>query len=729
LLARGVLADEPQRTPAPPEPDPLRSQPEAASARVAVRLQSCIEPTGPQPLSGMVWLVVHGKQGQPAEELLRGLHSGDQIEVSGRLEALERPGQESDRDYASWGQVRGIQGRLRARPEAVLFQGREPWGLWSLGRLRSAAHERLQALLPQRTAGLARALLLGEGAPLRHEDWQRYSRAGVVHVLVISGQHLVVLGGALAWILRRLGLPLRWVALYVAGTLLAYALLTGGRPPALRAALLVACLCLAIFLRRSVNLVNLFALAWILVGIVQPHDLAEVGTQLSFWAVAVLTWGVGPLLLPAKPEPLDSLLAEVRPVWQRVLWNLATLLLRLYAANALAWLLISPVVAYHTGGLALAALLLGPPLALLTSLALIAGFLLLLLGWLPGLASLLVLIVHLSLLGADALVRSFESWPFFLSVEPIPDWWLLGLLLGLMVWALRPVRSGWPIVVGLSWLVVLLTLWGLPRGSSTLRVTFLDVGHGSATLLQLPDGRALLYDAGSLRGPRTARTIGDFLRARGVRHLDEVILSHADLDHYNALSGLAERLAIGRLLTTATFARRTTLGVQHTLARLGRIPHQILQAGDCLDGGTVQLEVLHPPHGWERGNENARSLVLLVTHGRHSILLTGDLEQEGLAALLTQAPRRVDVLMAPHHGSRRVDLAGLVRWSGAKLVVSSQAAPAVARHKREELAVPCWETWRDGAITIESSKSLEARAYRSGVHRVIVPHEPGGFPD
>jgi len=111
------------------------------------------------------------------------------------------------------------------------------------------------------------------------------------------------------------------------------------------------------------------------------------------------------------------------------------------------------------------------------------------------------------------------------------------------------------------------------------------------------------------------------------------------------------------------------------------------------------------------------------------MLLTGDLEQEGLAALLAQAPRRVDVLMAPHHGSQRVDLAGLVRWSGAKLVVSSQAAPAVARSKREELAVPCWETWRDGAITIESGTSLEARAYRSGLHRVIVPHQAGGFPD
>ncbi|MFQ3594336.1 MAG: ComEC/Rec2 family competence protein, partial [Gemmataceae bacterium] len=194
LIVRGVLADEPHRTPAPPQPDLLRSQPEAASARVALRLQNCLHPTGPEPLSGTVWLVVYGKLGQPADELLRGLHTGDAIEVSGRLEALERPGQPSDRDLALWARVRGIQARLHARPEAVVVLDRDPWAAWSLGRLRSFAHERLQASLPEGSAALARALLLGEGAPLRQEDWQRYIRAGVVHVLVISGQHLVVLG-------------------------------------------------------------------------------------------------------------------------------------------------------------------------------------------------------------------------------------------------------------------------------------------------------------------------------------------------------------------------------------------------------------------------------------------------------------------------------------------------------------------------------------------------------
>ncbi|MFQ3594451.1 MAG: ComEC/Rec2 family competence protein, partial [Gemmataceae bacterium] len=536
------------------------------------------------------------------------------------------------------------------------------------------------------------------------------------------------LGGVLGWTLRRLGLPFRWVALIVAFFLVTYALLTGARPPALRAAVLVAALCLAICLGRAVNLVNLFALAWLIVGIVQPHDLAEIGTQLSFWSVAVLTWGVGPLVLPAVPDPLQVVLTESRPLWQRVLLDLASHSVFVYRVNALAWLLISPLVAYHTGGLAFAALLLGPPLALFTSLALIAGFFLLLFNWLPGLAWLLAWIVHLSLRFADILVHFIETWPLFIYVDVIPGWWIAGLMIGLAAWMLWPIRSGWGIVAAVGWLVVLLTLWCLPHASSTLVVTFLDVGHGNATLLQLPDGRAILYDAGSLRGPRSARSIADWLTTQRVKRLDDVIVSHADLDHYNALVGLAERVAIGRLLTSATFAQRTTPGVRHTLWHLRRVPHERLKAGDCLDAGSVKLEVLHPPLGWELGNENARSLVVLVTHGRHSILLTGDLEQEGLAALLAQPPRQAEVLMAPHHGSRRINLQALIRWCGAKLVVSSQAAPARWIDEPEplegqRLIVPRWETWREGAVTVSSGTRLEAYAYRSGEHRVIVPEE------
>src|SRR5262249_61158365 len=105
----------------------------------------------------------------------------------------------------------------------------------------------------------AGALLLGDGAPMRREDWSRYIRTGVVHVLAISGQHLVVLAAFLWWTLRRLGQPQRRIAVVVAVTLIGYALLTGARPPAMRAAVIAAAACAAIVLVPAGNAVNLAA--------------------------------------------------------------------------------------------------------------------------------------------------------------------------------------------------------------------------------------------------------------------------------------------------------------------------------------------------------------------------------------------------------------------------------------------------------------------------------------
>jgi competence protein ComEC len=159
----------------------------------------------------------------------------------------------------------------------------------------------------------------------------------------------------------------------------------------------------------------------------------------------------------------------------------------------------------------------------------------------------------------------------------------------------------------------------------------------------------------------------------GVRRIDEVILSHADLDHFNGVPALLERFAIGRVTTTPSFSDKQSPGVELVLARLERagVPMRIVSQGDRLTAGAVSLEVLHPPADGPDGTENARSLVLELRHGPHTMLLTGDLEGPGLAALLAQPPRPVDVLMAPHHGSPAANVPALAEWARPRLVIAS----------------------------------------------------------
>jgi competence protein ComEC len=136
------------------------------------------------------------------------------------------------------------------------------------------------------------------------------------------------------------------------------------------------------------------------------------------------------------------------------------------------------------------------------------------------------------------------------------------------------------------------------------------------------------------------------------------------------------------------------------------------------------MEILHPPAAGPEGNENARSLVLLLRHAGHSLLLTGDLEGAGLARLLAMPPPgRLDIFMAPHHGSRLVNRPDLAAWAQAKLAVSCEGPPR-GRIRPEEpytaRGALFLGTWPHGAITIRSNATaLVAETFQSGQRLVI----------
>jgi competence protein ComEC len=362
---------------------------------------------------------------------------------------------------------------------------------------------------------------------------------------------------------------------------------------------------------------------------------------------------------------LDRLIDQTRPIWQRELRRIGRLVVASYVVTLLIWLALTPLVAARYQMISLAGLLLGPPLVALTTVALFAGFVLL------GSATLslpatepLALLVQGSLAACEFLVDAADRISYsHIYIGAIGDWWLWLFYLGLLtVLTQEPLRRRWRWagIAGLGWMCVGLAAGVARLPSDELRCTFLAVGHGGCTVLETPDGRTLLYDAGSLAGPDvTRRHIAPFLWQRGIRRIDEVIFSHADLDHFNGIVDLLDRFAVGQVTYTPSFAEKPTAGVQHVLVILRErgIPIRVVKAGDRLSAGEVVLEVLHPPAAGPDGNENARSLVLLVRHAGHALLLTGDLEGAGLQRVVGElAPRRVEVMMAPHHGSPRTKL-------------------------------------------------------------------------
>jgi competence protein ComEC len=286
------------------------------------------------------------------------------------------------------------------------------------------------------------------------------------------------------------------------------------------------------------------------------------------------------------------------------------------------------------------------------------------------------------------------------------------------------------------WLFVGLGLGFAPRASDEARVTFLAVGHGGCVVIETPDGRVLLYDAGTTGGPDAVRrVVAPYLWSRGINRVDEVFLSHADLDHFNGVPELLRRFHVEQVTMTPTFADKESPGVEAVLAELARrgVRTRVVAAGERLSAGGLTLDVLHPPPAGPPGNENTRSMVLLLRHEGHTVLLTGDLEGEGQGLTTAKPIAPVDVMLAPHHGGKTANApkgspekpeAGLMAaWARPRLVVSSQRAGTPTEHLRASygaVGATVWDTPTFGAVTVRShATGLVAEAFRGGEVWVI----------
>jgi competence protein ComEC len=721
---RGVLDEEPLVH--YHDPTPLVSLPRS-DLTFTVLAVTHLKQEDWTPVSGRVQVVVRGP--------LEGLHVGDEVEVVGLLSRPRPPANPGEDDYASALREQRITAEVFVKPDVgSVTRLAEGWPGSVFGWLAVChgwACRAVRESLPRETSGVAVALLLGRGSTMTHADWDNYRNTGVIYALALSGQQLSVLAIFLLFVLRRLfGVGPRSSAVVVAGVLLGYALLTGAAPSLNRACAMVWLFCGAIVIRRSALTANGFVLGWLTVMAVHPGDVFTPGCQFSFLAVAVIYWGRYRWF--RRPgDPLDQLAESTRPWWHR--WALVGLRWtgNLIVCTTLIWLTTAPLAAarYHLFtpiGVVLAA-----PVTLLVALAMITGFLFLLAAavWWP-LAVPFAWLTHAFLLACQWLVRAAAAVPGgHWYVSDVPEWWLWGYYLGVLALLFLPAvqrRWAWALVLGLGWLCLGLLLMAFLPPADELRVTFLAVGHGGCTVIETPDGRTLLYDAGSLGGPDVGRRqIAPYLWSRGVRRIDEVFLSHADLDHFNGLDQLMERFAVGRVSHTPTFPEKQNRAVEYTLRAITDrgVPVRVLKAGDRLTAAEVGMEVLHPPEEGVEGNENSRSLVLLVRHEGHTILLTGDLEGNGLRRVLGAPAPPVDVMMAPHHGSKVANTPELAAWARPRVVVSCAGPPrGKATEPYSAAGARFLSTWDEGAVTIHSHRTgLVVETYKTGERMVIRP--------
>ncbi|MBI5369386.1 MAG: ComEC/Rec2 family competence protein [Planctomycetes bacterium] len=614
----------------------------------------------------------------------------------------------------------------------------EDWApLGIVARWRRRLGDLFGEAVPGGQGPLAACLVLGFRGGLARDLEDAFQRSGTVHVLAVSGLQVGLIA-ALAWYLLRLcRCPRRTALVALLAAVFLYALVGGGSPAVVRATVMALAFFGAELVGRRAEAANSLALAALVLLGWRPEDLWDLGFVLSTVSVAGLI-GVTPRALawlaPA-PDPLARLLAPT--AWERVRDGA-----RAYAAAGTAltlgaWGATWPLVAnaFHlvTPVVVPANLILAPLVGLLLGL----GLLLAGVGLAAGLpaAGLVGTAVAGGALALEGSVRFLAALPGAWFATPGVPGPALALYYGaLLIWCARaPSRQA---VAGLwgglaaaavtAWLLGAPGSQGAPfvAGSAPagLRVTFLAVGHGSAVLLEFPEGERWLYDLGS-QGTFDvgAEVAAPAAWSRGIRRIDRALISHPDADHYDGLPGFAARVPVSEALTSpwvgAAPAGRRVLA---DLARLGVPVRTVVAPAELPAGRGVEVRLLGPLAGAGDAAgvaDNDLSLVLSVAAEGARFLLCGDIEASGIAALTALGEAaRCDVLAVPHHGSRgSLDPRLLAACRPRFAVISSDqrfVAPEV---------VAAWsgtgarvlETWREGAVTFTvRAGKLEVETFR-----------------
>jgi competence protein ComEC len=677
---------------------------DADRMRVLLDVDAYHDGSDRRPAQGRVQLTIYGET-EPLGE-------GQRIRAEVRLHrpaGFRNPGAF---DYPAHLRREGILlvGSGRGDRVTPLSAEQPPWPLrvkrWAVGTIR--------AQLPESSAALLAGLLLGERTALPSETDEAFRRAGVYHVLAVSGFNVALVASSVFASLALLGVPRRATALVAGTALVGFGLVVGGQPSVVRATVMGILLLLSVLLERDSQLMNALCLSGLLLIVWRPADLWDPGFQLSFAATA------GIIHLAA---PLTGFLTEHR--WPH--WLAAAV-----AVSLAAQLAVTPIMLVHFNQLSLigvAANLLVVPLA---GPATTLGMLAILIHLAnDAAASLLFNALWLMLIALRLVVWAAAAIPGAMVHLPAPSATAIAAWCGALALVPHLATHVWTRIAAAALLVTVtaLSVWPwLSPGDGRLRVTFLDVGQGDATLVELPEGPRILVDGGpggARRFDVGERVLSPFLWNRPAHRVDVVALSHPDSDHAGGLSAVLRNFQVREFWENG---RRGPSSQDTLLALAGSgAAHRVLRDGQRLWVGSALITVLNPD-AEPSANPNDDSLVLRLDWRGVSVLLTGDLGWMGEARVLErEAPVGVLVLKVGHHGSRFSSSAPFLDSVRPSVAIISVGARNPFHHptpetlaRIEAAGARVYRTDRDGAIILESDGSrLWIRRWAGGTTEVF----------
>ncbi len=564
-----------------------------------------------------------------------------------------------------------VVGRRRLNPVEYIAQlARE--------RIVTAAH----AILAPGQCETFLAMALGDSGELDFDTLQDFRRAGVSHLLAASGLHVSLVVGIAVQVASVAGassrrLPL--IGFLVSGI---YAVVAGLRPSIVRAWLMFGLSAASRACGRQASALRIVCISASVQLLFNPVLLWNSGFQMSYLAILALSY-LAPCLVQAVPAKTTGATAS----------GLRTLLTSLAVSAALL-----PIVANMTSEVSLVgplANLIAVPLGLVAMAAGLGGCAV----WLvwPWLGSVMGA-------GAGAMFTALSSFVSLMSSLPLSSVPVRRFshvevtayyVLVVCVCAFGSDEFGWfrfrravgkvarrpsAAMCGAGVISILVAIVAL--GPAPLEVVVMSVGQGDAIFVSGPKGVSILIDTGTAYAG--ARHVAPYLRRRGIRRIDLLVITHEHADHAGGAGAVVGSFRTECLAVPSGASGAAWDGVLGALAaaRGGGLPPVIrLSEGDIVRVGDVTLEALNPPaapiaaEAGQNTDANEGSLVLRLAYQSFSMLLCADagagFERHILGDPSYRASLAAQVVKIGHHGSSGASSSRFLDAVGPSLAIVS----------------------------------------------------------
>lgn len=620
-------------------------------SRVVVHGERVIRGDRSEPVTGILQLFVS------AGEVV--LTRGDRVRFVSRISVPRRLGIPGEFDYSRYLAWQGISatGRVATPSDIVLIRAAAVESTQrTIDRFARILGDSIRlSISDERVSSVLTALLIGDQRRIPPDLSAAYTRAGVNHILSISGFHIGIIAAFITvlviWILTRFEYTaLHWntrktAVLIAVPAMFAYLLLTGNAPATARSVIMLTVFAAALFVERERDAINTLLLAAFLLVALNPPTFFDVTFQLSFLSL----WGI----LVAVPH-IMKFTASFNSSWQRCVVQFVA------ASCAAAGVTLIPVlyifkIASLNG--ILTNFLIVP---LLGYGAVLTGFVALpMIVVLPSLAPYI-------LWPAAALVEISNRFIMWCSALPvltfhgINEWDMFFFLLFMTCMTFLKKRiliciAG--VVIPVS--AIVLHLYLASKSDGRLHITMLSVGQAESMLVRLPDGSNLLIDGGGYLHDTAhdfgQRVLAPALGALHVARIDRMVATHNHPDHSGGLPFVIKNFTVGEFWSGG----EVSTDIQRELIRRG-VPQRTVVGGDILHlPGAVTITVLSPAKAMYESTEgdesgvNEQSLVFRLSYGRFSMIFCADAGFEAEESLLAgHYELKSTVLKVGHHGSR-----------------------------------------------------------------------------